>query len=84
MMAQSCYSPEEAVRVYVALEMSTNMRVMLIACRWERMAKVQKTTVPQLLSTHPTVRQDQPRMRQRESLCYAEREPHQANTSMVC
>lgn len=55
-MAQSCYSPEEAVRLYVASEANMNMRVLLIAYRSERMEKAGGTTIPQFLSTHPSVR----------------------------
>ena len=52
MMAQSCYNPEEALKVSVD---DMKIRPMLIQGRWDRMAKADQSATPQFLSTHPTV-----------------------------
>lgn len=52
MMAQSCYNPEEALKVFVD---DMDIGPMLIQGRWDRMAKANKSATPQFLSTHPTV-----------------------------
>ena len=53
MMAESCYDPMAAARLYVYLFM--NRWTLLIEYRWARMEEAEKVSIPQFISTHPSV-----------------------------
>lgn len=52
MMANACFRPEAAIKLYVGF---SEIRISTNCARWSRMEKIEKVRIPQFMSTHPTV-----------------------------